>query len=401
MSDLNHSFTVSELNHHIRHCLEDGFSQIWVNGEISNFHHHPASGHMYYTLKDKKGEIRCAMFRSHTQFLKFKPTNGMEIRVLGDVTMYEARGQVQLKVVKMEEAGIGDLYKAFEAMKQSLAEEGLFDESVKKLIPPYPKKIGVITSGSGAAYRDIVNVLTRRAPHVQLHLISVQVQGEGASQQISKAIQRINLDSDIDVVILGRGGGSLEDLWAFNEENVARAIFASAIPIISAVGHETDFTIADFVADLRAPTPSAGAELASPALNDLLEKLDDYQERCLLSIQHQLRQHWMLNDQFEKRITSLKPQKRIQQQQEKLDQLSHQLNQLNLTSLTYRKDHTDHLLKQITNLGPSQVLHRGYAIPFNEAGEIIRQADQLDVGDSFVLKTASGSLGAKKTSHIP
>jgi len=402
MSELNPTFTVSELNSNIRHVLEGGFSQIWVTGEISNFHHHPASGHMYFTLKDSSCEMRCAMFRSHNQFLNFKPSEGMEVRVLGDVTLFESRGQIQLKLSRMEPAGVGDLFKAFEALKSSLESEGFFQEDIKQPIPPYPTTVGVVTSGSGAAYRDIVNVLTRRAPHVSIVLKSVQVQGDGASQQIASAIQQFNQDTQkVDVLIVGRGGGSLEDLWAFNEEVVARAIFESTIPIISAVGHETDFTIADFVADLRAPTPSAGAELAAPALEDLLNLLSQFQHKMATSIAHRFNQNWTLIDQIEKRLSLLQPQRKIQRQQEKVDQLYHRLSHSAHITISTFKQHLNFLQKQLINLSPTQVLDRGYAIPFDTGGQIIRQANQLNVGDSFTLKTAKGTMGAEKTSDIP
>ena len=249
MSELRSQYTVSELNTQIRHLLENSLSDIWVTGEISNFHHHPSSGHMYFTLKDGRGEMRCVMFRGANQFLKFMPNEGMEVRVYGSVTIYEQRGQVQFKVSKMEPAGLGDLFKAFEALKLSLASEGLFDSEHKKTIPKFPSTIGVVTSSSGAALRDILNVLERRAPHVNVIVRSAKVQGNGSALDISKAIIEFNEFKNVDIIIVGRGGGSIEDLWAFNEEMVARSYFESTIPIVSAVGHETDFTIADFVAD--------------------------------------------------------------------------------------------------------------------------------------------------------
>lgn len=401
MSDLNPTYSVSELNSNIRHVLEGGFSQIWVTGEISNFHHHPASGHMYFTLKDVSCEMRCAMFRSHNQFLNFKPSEGMEVRVLGDVTLFESRGQIQLKLSRMEPSGIGDLYKAFETLKRSLETEGLFNQEFKRPIPAYPSKVGLVTSGSGAAYRDILNVLNRRAPHVHVTLKSVQVQGDGAAKKIAAAIQDFNQEPDfVDVLIIGRGGGSIEDLWAFNEEVVARAIFKSSIPIISSVGHETDFTISDFVADLRAPTPSAGAELATPALKDLIEMLHQFQRKMDMFVQHRINQKWTLIDQIEKQLFLLQPVRKIQRQYDKLDQLHHRLRQTTQSSVTTLKQHIEYLTKQMMNLSPNQVLDRGYAIPFDSNGQIIRKANQLEIGEYFSLKTAKGTLGAEKTSDI-
>ncbi|MEL1223915.1 MAG: exodeoxyribonuclease VII large subunit, partial [Candidatus Neomarinimicrobiota bacterium] len=301
MSNYQDCLTVSKLNNKIRNLLEEGISNIWVVGEISNFHHHPSSGHMYFTLKDDSSEIRCTMFSMNNVHLKFSPENGMKVRLHGNVTIYERRGQVQLKVTIMETQGVGELHRTFEALKQSLAKEGLFEKVHKKKIPPYPNRIGVLTSGSGAAYRDILNVLNRRSPHVKIILHSIKVQGDGSSQEIVSGIELFNSHSDVDVIILARGGGSIEDLWAFNEEKVARSIFSSIIPIITGVGHETDFTIADFVSDLRAPTPSSAAEIAAPHLDELLSEILNYETRMLRIIQSQLEQRWLLFDQIEKR----------------------------------------------------------------------------------------------------
>ena len=303
MSNYQDCLTVSKLNNKIRNLLEEGISNIWVSGEISNFHHHPSSGHMYFTLKDDSSEIRCTMFSMNNVHLKFSPENGMKVRIHGNITIYERRGQVQLKVTIMETQGIGELHKTFEALKQSLEKEGLFEKVHKKKIPPYPNRIGVLTSGSGAAYRDILNVLNRRSPHVKIILHSVKVQGEGSSQEIVSGIELFNSHNNVDIIILARGGGSIEDLWAFNEEKVARSIFGSIIPIITGVGHETDFTIADFVSDLRAPTPSSAAEIAAPHLDELLSEILNYKTRMLRVIQSQLEQRWLLFDQIEKRIS--------------------------------------------------------------------------------------------------
>jgi exodeoxyribonuclease VII large subunit len=225
MPEYQSCYTVSNLNSQIRNLLEGSLSDIWVKGEISNFHHHPSSGHMYFTLKDENGELRCAMFRGNNQYLKFKPGNGMEVRLFGSVTVYEQRGQVQLKVSLMEPVGIGDLFKAFDALKKALSEEGLFDSVHKQPLPKYPKKIGVVTSGSSAAFQDIIHVLKRRSPHVEIILKSVSVQGESSALDIADGINEMNQFGQVDVIILGRGGGSLEDLWSFNEEAVARSIF--------------------------------------------------------------------------------------------------------------------------------------------------------------------------------
>jgi len=307
MSDRQDCLTVSNLNANIRNLLEGELSNIWVKGEISNFHHHSASGHMYFTLKDDASEIRCTMFRMNNLHLNFKPEEGMEVRLYGNITVYEKRGQVQLKVGMMEASGQGDLYRSFELLKKALEAEGLFDKSHKKKIPSYPKKIGILTSGSSAAYRDIINVLNRRAPQIEIILHSVKVQGLGSSQAVVSGIELFNTDNSVVIIIIGRGGGSIEDLWTFNEEIVARSIFKSNIPIISGIGHETDYTIADFVSDLRAPTPSAAAELAAPLREDLLLILKNYKSKMLRNLHNQLEQRWLLFDQIEKRISNQRP----------------------------------------------------------------------------------------------
>ena len=400
MSEFQDCYTVSNLNRKIRDLLEDQLIDIWVKGEISNFHHHPSSGHMYFTLKDGGSELRCTMFRMNNSYLKFKPSDGMEVRLFGLVTVYEKRGQVQFKVTNMEPLGLGDLYRAYELLKRSLDEEGLFDDRHKMKIPPYPNKIGIITSGSGSAYQDILNVLSRRNPNIDVLLKSVKVQGNGSAEEIVDAIEIFNNYDDVDLLVIARGGGSIEDLWSFNEEKVARAIFDSSIPIISGIGHETDYTITDFVSDLRAPTPSAAAELAVPQLDDLLSYLAETKNRLIRSVIQLLEQKWQIKDQLQKRASYQQPIKKIERQFEKLNILHDR--SVKLINVKYEKwfQHTEYLSKQLLSLGPKQVLERGYAIPFNQSGEIIRRADQISIGEGFELKTAKGSLGAKKTSDI-
>ncbi|MFQ5772424.1 MAG: exodeoxyribonuclease VII large subunit, partial [bacterium] len=254
-------YSVSELTRQIKFLLESSFPEIWVQGEISNFTHH-SSGHMYFSLKDENAQISCVMWRSRNQHLFFTPQDGMKVILDARITVYEKRGAYQLDVLQMQPAGVGELQLAFEQLKNRLREEGLFSEEFKKPIPLYPERIGIVTSPTGAAVQDLISVLQRRFPGIEIIINAARVQGEGAATEIARAIDDFNDYGKVDVLIVGRGGGSLEDLWAFNEEVVARAVFRSKIPIISAVGHEVDFTICDFVADLRAPTPSAAAELA-------------------------------------------------------------------------------------------------------------------------------------------
>jgi exodeoxyribonuclease VII large subunit len=399
MSELRSQYTVSELNTQIRHLLENSLSDIWVTGEISNFHHHPSSGHMYFTLKDGRGEMRCVMFRGANQFLKFMPNEGMEVRVYGSVTIYEQRGQVQFKVSKMEPAGLGDLFKAFEALKLSLASEGLFDSEHKKTIPKFPSTIGVVTSSSGAALRDILNVLERRAPHVNVIVRSAKVQGNGSALDISKAIIEFNEFKNVDIIIVGRGGGSIEDLWAFNEEMVARSYFESIIPIVSAVGHETDFTIADFVADFRAPTPSAAAEIACIPSEIIHSQFSNLEQNLIRNLLGKIEQIWVRIDYLENRINLQQPHKKIQRQIEKLKQYHQRI--LNGISLSFSHLNGKVIAgeKQLINLGPKQVMDRGYSIAYNQLGEIIRNSSDIKIDETFTLKTGHGSLDAQKISN--
>ena len=283
MSDSQNSLSVSELTLIIKKLIEPEFSDVWVKGEISNYIHH-TSGHMYFSFKDKCSELRCVMFRGLNQKNQFKPEDGMDVLIKGKVTLYEMIGHYQLIAEAMEPAGLGTLYLAFEALKKQLQSEGLFDTARKKPIPKYPKKVGIITSQSGAALSDMLNIFQRRAPYLDLILRPTIVQGERASKDIVNGIVELDKINTIDIIIIGRGGGSIEDLWPFNEELLARAISQCETPIISAVGHETDITISDMVSDVRAPTPSAAAELAAEDLHDTLQVLDNYTDRLNSSI---------------------------------------------------------------------------------------------------------------------
>ena len=279
--------TVSRLTSLIKGVLEENFERVWVEGEVSNLSI-PASGHLYFTLRDAGAQIRCVMFRASARALKFRPKDGMGLVVRGRISLFEPRGEYQLIVEYLEPKGIGALQLAFVQLKERLAKEGLFDENRKRPIPRLPQRIGVVTSATGAAIHDILNVLERRFANVEVLILPVRVQGEGAAEEIAAAVRDFNRYGEIDVMIVGRGGGSLEDLWAFNEEEVARAIYRSRIPVISAVGHEVDFTIADFVADLRAPTPSAAAEMVVKSKAELVAELDALSHRLRQGIRHSL-----------------------------------------------------------------------------------------------------------------
>ena len=314
--------SVSQLNNYIKEKIdEDEFlNNIYIKGEISNFKHH-YTGHMYFTLKDENSLVKCIMFKTYTTNLNFVPKDGMKVLILGTVSVFERDGVYQIYCKAMEEDGIGNLYSEYEKLKNKLEAEGLFDKKYKKEIPFMPKVIGVLTSQTGSVIRDIINVSTRRNPNVYLRLLPVPVQGEGAAIKIADAIKIMNEKKLADVLILARGGGSLEDLWPFNEEVVARAIFESEIPIISAVGHETDFTIADFVADLRAPTPSAAAELAVSNISDIQKSLLNYHNRFAISLHKKLE---LMKLKFEGIMNSKcfkEPLLRIQNEYLKIDNL--------------------------------------------------------------------------------
>ena len=313
-------YSVSRLNREVRTLLEQGFARVWLEGELSNIAH-PSSGHVYFTLKDARAQIRAAMFRNRSQSLRFTPEEGMQALVRARVSLYEPRGDYQLIVEHMEEAGDGALRRAFEELKQKLAAEGLFAPETKQALPALPQRIGVITSPSGAAIRDILSVLQRRFPAIPVLVYPVPVQGKDAAAMIADTLRLASDRGDCDVLILTRGGGSLEDLWSFNEEVVARAVHACRIPLVSAVGHEIDFTIADFVADQRAPTPSAAAELVSPDQQEWLTQITTLAGR----LEHRLRQRLQLGGQqagwLEKRLQQLHPGQYLRQQSQRLDQL--------------------------------------------------------------------------------
>ena len=316
--------SVGELNAEVNQLLNQGFPLLWVEGEVSNLVR-PSSGHLYFTLKDNKSQIRAAMFRNRNMKLSIKPENGMKVLVRGRVGLYEPRGEYQLIAEHMEDAGEGQLQKQFEALKQKLSNAGLFDEKYKQELPEYPKRIAIVTTPTGAAIRDILNVLKRRSPQTEVLIYPVAVQGETSKTQIESAIRKVDIDNKCDVLILSRGGGSIEDLWPFNEENVAKAIYNAKTPIITGVGHEIDFTIADFVADLRAPTPSAAAELVTPDREHLLTESIQTRLWLIQTINQSIKQkhqdlNWLTN-----RLLIQKPANKIQQQTQRLDELENRL----------------------------------------------------------------------------
>ena len=391
----NTTLSVSALTRQIKEILEGSFSQLWVEGEISNFVHH-SSGHMYFTLKDDEAEIRCVMFKGYNQFMRFKPKNGMKVFLNGKVTVYAPRGQYQLMVTRLEPAGLGTLFLAFEALKKELATEGLFAVEFKKPLPKIPTTIGLITSKTGAAVQDMLQILGRRAPYVELVLRPTLVQGDEAAADIVKALQEMDKSGNVDLIILSRGGGSLEDLWPFNEEKVARAIFDSKTPIISAVGHETDVTIADMVADLRAPTPSAAAELAAPSIAELSQLINTVEEKMGSLLSYKLEHCWQKMDHLQDRFVMQRPDVFINRMTDFNAHLSAALKQSIMMKLQSHTGKLDKLQAELSALNPKSILDRGYAIATDEFGKIIHSPKELKSGALFNVQLSRGIMVARK-----
>ncbi|MGB5589517.1 MAG: exodeoxyribonuclease VII large subunit [Gammaproteobacteria bacterium] len=431
-------YTVSRLNREVRGLLETGYPAIWVEAEVSNLAR-PASGHMYFSLKDASAQLRCAMFRGSNRRLNFRPADGASVLCRGRLSLYEARGEYQFVVDHMELAGEGKLQRAFEDLKRRLAGEGLFDSAQKRPIPALPRRIGVITSPSGAAVRDILHVLARRFPAVPVSVYPVPVQGETAAPAIVQALQQAATRADCEVLILARGGGSLEDLWAFNEEIVARAIHACPIPVISGVGHEIDFTIADFVADVRAPTPSGAAELAVPDQAEWLRDLAAKERRLTNAVIRYLRAIKQRSDWLQRRVGQLHPGTRLSQQAQRLDELERNLltawergrarrhdrierawsrlraespaplirrerqrlhfagaqlsSALNRVLLAARQ-RLDLAQRSLSGFSPQTTLARGYAIVTTADGSVVRDPAQTRAGAHIDIRVAAGRFGA-------
>lgn len=380
--------TVSQINGYVKKILDHNIilNNVWIKGEISNFKHH-YSGHLYITLKDEGGVLKAVMFRSSAQSLNFEPSDGMKVLARGRISVYEAGGAYQLYIEEMIPDGVGELYIAYEQLKKQLEEEGLFSPEHKKPIPQFPKRVGVVTASTGAAVRDIINVITRRYPMAEIVIYPAQVQGTGAAQSVVRAIEYFNATKEVDTLIVGRGGGSIEDLWAFNEEITARAIYASEIPIISAVGHETDFTIADFVADLRAPTPSAAAEIAVPSMIELRNRINTDRNRISQNVVGRIESSRLLLKRFKMKT----PKDRIDDYNLKLDSLLKSMgNSLKMKTMTLRKQFSEQTAK-LDALSPLQTLSRGYSIPTTEDGTVIRSAEEMKKGMEFTLRLKDGS----------
>lgn len=387
--------SVTDLNKYIKEKIagDEMLNNVLVKGEISNYKHH-YTGHLYFTLKDENSLIKCIMFKSFAEKLKFEPKDGMKVMLLGTVSVFERDGVYQIYAKAMQEDGMGSLYKAYEEMKARLEKEGLFDVSHKKKIPLMPKCIGVLTSNTGAVIRDIINVSTRRNPNVYIKLLPVPVQGEGAALKIADAIKTMNEQKLADVIIVARGGGSLEDLWPFNEEVVARAIYDSELPIISAVGHETDFTIADFVADLRAPTPSAAAELAVPDIYEIKQKINLYQNRLRLSLNKKLE---IMKLRYEKSISSRvfkEPTRMISDYYLKVDSQIKRLEKIIKQKEQAKKEKYIKLVAKLDTLSPLKTLSRGYSI-VEADNKIIKSVKELEKGKNIEIRLTDGKAKAQ------
>ncbi|MGD6738714.1 exodeoxyribonuclease VII large subunit [Photobacterium leiognathi subsp. mandapamensis] len=429
-------YTVSSLNAQVRLILENEMGVVWLIGELSNFSM-PVSGHWYFTLKDSRAQVKCAMFKGSNRHVTFKPGNGNQVLVKARLSLYEPRGDYQLIIESMQPEGDGRLQQQFEQLKMSLAAEGLFAQSLKKALPDQPKRVGIITSKTGAALHDILHVLQRRDPSLPIVIYPTMVQGEGAAISIAQAIGRANARQECDVLIVGRGGGSLEDLWAFNEEIVARTIAASQIPIVSAVGHEVDVTIADFVADVRAPTPSAAAELISRDMTHQTQLLDRKRQQLRHAITAYLSQSLRQTTQLQHRLERQHPQLRLNLQQQHLDEISQRLTQAMAKKIQKHQQHVEHnnyklslyspaslvrnaqrnlerseqrlydaldrkllnarhklavAAEKLETVSPLATLARGYSITRNEQGDVIRKASQVKAGDTLITTVTDGEI---------
>ncbi|WP_077367674.1 exodeoxyribonuclease VII large subunit [Anaerosalibacter sp. Marseille-P3206] len=387
---------VCEVNQYIKRILmgDPILSNVCVEGEISNFKHH-YSGHMYFSLKDEKGKIKCVMFKSYNKNIDMVLKDGIKVIVNGYISVYERDGDYQLYVKTIEEAGLGDLYLAYNKLLKKLEAEGIFNEMHKKEIPKFPRKIGIVTSSTGAAIRDIITVVKRRFPIVELIIYPVLVQGEGASKEICEGLLYFNNRNDIDLVITGRGGGSIEELFAFNDELLARTIYGMDIPVISAVGHETDFTIADFVADLRAPTPSAAAELAVPRLENLKEDLNIRFTEIVDSYLSLMESKKLELDAYEEKLNRLNPINKLNENLQYLDSLFKDLTNAYFSKMRDYKNKLEILGNKLDLLSPLSTANRGYGILTDESDKLIKSVEDISIGEGFSVLLKDGTIKAR------
>lgn len=387
--------TVSQVNEYIKYLIEEEvmLQDIYVSGEVSNFKKH-SSGHYYFTLKDKSSEIKAIMFRSYAQKVKFKIENGLKVVVHARISVFEQAGIYQLYVNSIEPEGIGSLNLAYEQLKEKLFKEGLFDDKYKKPLPKFPLKIGVITSPTGAAIKDIINVATRRFPLASIILYPSLVQGEDAPNELISGIDYFNITNNVDVIIIGRGGGSIEDLWAFNDETLARTIFGSKIPVISGVGHEIDFTICDFVADVRAATPSAAAELATPNLEESISKINSFKSRSISVLQAKIiESKSRLNSICSMKVLK-KPETILEIPKIKLENIKSDLVNSIKNRISSTKSTFTNTVSKINALNPLSVLTRGYSVVSNSSGAVVKSIKQVSINSEINIKLSDGAIKA-------
>jgi exodeoxyribonuclease VII large subunit len=389
-------YRVSEINSYVKSLIQNDplLGDLRVTGEISNFKHH-RSGHIYFTLKDGKSSLRCVFFRRENQRCPFRPEDGMEVIVHGYISVYEPDGAYQFYVSAIEPAGVGALFLAFQQLKRRLEDEGLFNPALKKKLPRLPQKIGLVTSTTGAALQDIMATIEKRFPHVHLLVVESLVQGTGAAPDIVRALDLLNRCGDVELIILARGGGSLEDLWPFNEEIVARAIHRSEVPVISAVGHETDFTIADFTADLRAATPTAAAQAAVPDLAEINFSLQQLRERAGLALQRRLQREKQLLDHVASERFFALPEKLIRRSREDLHNLDHKLRREMVRLLEIKGMKLSALLDKFESYSPLKVMNRGYSFCRDEEGNIVRSIKSIRVGQLLRLSFSDGRVDCR------
>ena len=390
------AFSVSQINEYIKMTLESNpvLRDVWLRGEISNFKSNYSSGHLYFSLKDDRAAIRAVMFRFSAQKLKFRPESGMTVIVHGKVSTYPVSGDYQIIIDDMQPDGIGALYLAFEQLRKKLEAEGLFDQSRKRPLPKYPQRIGIITSPTGAAVRDMLQILGRRYPAAEVILYPALVQGEGAKESIVRGIRTLDR-AGVDVMIVGRGGGSIEDLWAFNEEAVARAIFDCETPVISAVGHETDVTIADYAADLRAPTPSAAAELAAENIFDTIERLNAFERRLDMGMKRAVALARLKNEQYVRRLAAWRPDRLLMQYKNRLENRRNQLKNGMDGKLKDEKARLKLLCARLEDLSPLKRLSAGFSYVELPSGKSLQSVGQVNPGDTVTIQVRDGSVSAE------
>ena len=394
ISDSPKIFSVSEVNRLVKKVLTDSFDSVWIKGEISNFTK-ASSGHWYFTIKDNTSQVRCTMFRGKNNFVNWEVKDGDLVEIHCNIGLYEARGEYQLNVNKIQKSGLGELFEAFQLLKTKLEKEGLFDEKNKKIIPESIKTIGVISSESGAVIKDIITTINRRNRCINIIIYPSQVQGPASIENIINAIQVANIRNEVDVLIIARGGGSIEDLWSFNDERVVRAIASSSIATISAIGHETDFTIADFIADLRAPTPTAAAEIVSSELSLFFENLASFQQDLFQIMQNKFHEMYQIIDQYEKRLLS--PQEKIKTQNILIENLSKRIQTSMLRYLEMYQNKVESLEQSLILLNPNEILSRGYAIAFSESNKAITNVEDISLNDKIKIKLHHGLVNTSVT----